>query len=1041
MGRQAHRRRLSVAAHLPLAGLPTVAVHPARLPLAMGLMVVSGFAGLGYQIVWTQQCALWLGHEAAAVLAVVTAFFGGLALGALALAPRIERSPHPERWSAACELLIALWSLALALLMAPISQAMLALTGVQPAPAWQWTVAFVGAGVLLLPATAAMGATLPAMLRVALCWAAAPTPGAGAPQPGIRQPLAALYACNTLGAVVGVLSTAFWLVPSWGLARTAAVCAAGNLLCAAAVLAVPAGWRPGWPQALPAARRGVPGPAQRRLRLLLLLTGWLGIGYEVLVVRVISQVAEDTVYTFALLLAVYLVGSALGAAAYQRWCAVRLQAGPDGARQVPAAKPLTNLQTDQQSELQTELQTDLQTELQTDLQTELQTELQSDLQSDWQTDLQNDPLTDRLLVLLAGCCLIGSASLWGAEGLRAAVAQGLGGGMAAALAGEAALALLAFGPPTLVMGALFSHLGQQALANGLGFGRALGINTLGAAAAPVCFGVLLVPAFGAKWLLLGVAAGYLLLQARRAWAWPVAWLPAAAALALAVSAPPLVFVDVPEGGRVISYQEGVTAAVSVVEDADGVARLRIDNRQQEGSSASLLADARQALLPLLLHPAPQRALFLGLGTGVTASAAARDPSVQVDAVELLPEVITAAATFRAVAAADGVAQAMAAGPDVAPAPKRPLFANPSPNLSANLHPGLQANPPGYPLLLAADARRYVRTTGQQYDVVVADNFHPARAGSAALYTVEHFQAVRSRLTADGVFCQWLPLHQLDLTTLRSIVQSFLAVYPDGWATLATNSLDTPVLGLVARRSGGRLAWQPLRDRLRHNQLPQTLADYGLADEFALLGGFVAGPQALARFAGAAALNTDDRPVVAYLAPRITYAPDSAPRERLASLLAALHLLPAELVQAGLLSAPAAAHNAMQTAAPSAAPTATPSAAPTAAQDTTQNAVAAQRLAAYWRARDQFILAGMAVRPSADPQAMLRQVREPLLAALRTSPDFRPAYDPLLRLAMALGRSDPAGAQALLRMLQQLQPARPDAATALDALARLAASPT
>ena len=45
----------------------------------------------------------------------------------------------------------------------------------------------------------------------------------------------------------------------------------------------------------------------------LALTGLLGIGYEVLVVRVLSQVTEDTVYTFALLLAVYLVGSAAGA--------------------------------------------------------------------------------------------------------------------------------------------------------------------------------------------------------------------------------------------------------------------------------------------------------------------------------------------------------------------------------------------------------------------------------------------------------------------------------------------------------------------------------------------------------------------------------------------------------------------------------------------------------------------------------------------------------------------------------------------------------
>ena len=56
-------------------------------------------------------------------------------------------------------------------------------------------------------------------------------------------------------------------------------------------------------------------------------------------------------------------------------------------------------------------------------------------------------------------------------------------------------------------------------------------------------------------------------------------------------------------------------------------------------------DSRQAWLPLLLHPAPRHALFLGLGTGVTASAAAEDPTLDVDAVELLPEVIAASAFF------------------------------------------------------------------------------------------------------------------------------------------------------------------------------------------------------------------------------------------------------------------------------------------------------------------------------------------------------------------------------------------------------------
>jgi spermidine synthase len=97
----------------------------------------------------------------------------------------------------------------------------------------------------------------------------------------------------------------------------------------------------------------------------------------------------------------------------------------------------------------------------------------------------------------------------------------------------------------------------------------------------------------------------------------------------------------------------------------------------------------------------------------------------------------------------------------------------------------------------------------------------------------------------------------------------------------------------------------------------------------------------------------------------------------------------------------------------------------------------QRLAAYWAARDRFLDAGRNVRPVADAALMLAQVREPLLEVLRTSPDFRAAYDPLLRLAGALARSDPDAARALLAELQRLQPARVEAG---EALAQMKAAP-
>jgi spermidine synthase len=848
---------------------------------SLTLMIASGFAGLGYQIVWTQQSALWLGHESAAVLAVVAAFFGGLAVGALAIGPRIERSPYPVRWYAAAEAAIALWSMLLALLMSPFSDWLLDLTGTQPSPVWQWTVAFSGTFLLLLPATAAIGATLPAMERVTarLCVEG--------------RSIAPLYAANTFGAVLGVLAAAFWLLPELGLARTAVICIVLNLLCAGLSLAV-------LPQSAFTVQHPIPltSSAGRGLLTRLAFTGLLGIGYEVLVVRVLSQVSEDTVYTFAMLLAVYLVGSGLGAAAYQRW--------------------LTR-------------------------------------------SVHREKLTDRLLCALAAACLVGTSSLWASERVKAALLDRLGSNMVTGVGAEAVLALAAFALPTVVMGALFSHLNACASASGISFGRSLGVNTLGAAVAPLLFGVLMTPWLGAKSVLLLIAGGYLALTTKSSWLKPSVWLPAGFVSALAIWAPPLSFVDVPEGGHIVSYREGAMAAVSVVEDADGVARLRINNRQQEGSSSSLLVDARQALLPVLLHPAPQHALFLGLGTGITASSAAEDPSLQVDAVELLPEVIEASQYFW-----------------------RRVFASEA--SSARLH------------TMKADARRYVRASRQRYDVIVSDNFHPARSGSGSLYTVEHFQAVRGRLAAGGVFCQWLPLHQLDLETLRSIVQSFIAAYPAGSAILASNSLETPVLGLIGREDNNLFDVQRLRERLAQTALPKSPGYFGIEDEFALLGSFVAGPKAMARFAGSAAANTDDHPVVAYRAPRIIYAPESLPRDRLIALLHELSIEPAEIVA------------------------------------TSTDAAWRQRLVAYWAARTRYIEAGKDVRPAANVRDMLSQVREPLLSVLRISPDFRPAYDPLLRMATSLGHSNAIAARLLLTELIQLQPARTEAGLALLQLA-------
>src|SRR4051812_20185520 len=139
------------------------------------LFFLTGATALGFQLVWARMLANSLGHEMRAVLAVVSTFLGGMAIGAWWLGERIRRSPYPGRWYAGLQAFVGIW----AVLIVPKNP------------------------LLLLPATIAMGASFPAMERFirpvaireehirATAWQA--------------RYIGALYGVNTLGAVAGII--------------------------------------------------------------------------------------------------------------------------------------------------------------------------------------------------------------------------------------------------------------------------------------------------------------------------------------------------------------------------------------------------------------------------------------------------------------------------------------------------------------------------------------------------------------------------------------------------------------------------------------------------------------------------------------------------------------------------------------------------------------------------------------------------------------------------------------------------------------------
>src|SRR6266404_7383154 len=168
----------------------------------MPIVAASGFAGLGYEIVWTRQLSIAFGTEMMAVLGAVAGFFAGLALGAFVLDRPIRRTTSPRTAYVALEAVIGLWGLVCIWLLPAAGRALSPLLGTEPAPALLWAASFALPTLVLLPATAAMGGTLTALERIVR------------EARGDGRVSAGVYGANTFGAVAGTLTSTFLLLPA-----------------------------------------------------------------------------------------------------------------------------------------------------------------------------------------------------------------------------------------------------------------------------------------------------------------------------------------------------------------------------------------------------------------------------------------------------------------------------------------------------------------------------------------------------------------------------------------------------------------------------------------------------------------------------------------------------------------------------------------------------------------------------------------------------------------------------------------------------------
>jgi len=831
------------------------------------LMVCSGLAALGWQMIWTTQWSLLLGHEVYSVLAISAAFFGGLGLGTWFTSRPLFKRINALVFYVIAEMVIAIWGLFLLLFLPSLDFVSPLFLGLSPSPLAQGLFAFAFPLFVLLPATIAMGITLPSLLKTLQLKS---------------TDLADLYSFNTMGAMLGVGWVVFITLPLMGIAKSELVLAGMNMLCALIASLV---WNLNKNTFATHSVNEDPAALEMGLSSKLhqfapmFFLGFLGMGYQVIAVRVLSLVTENTVYSYALMLIVYLAFHAAGAALFKLV---------------------------------------------------------------YQSKYRLHVSDELVLTLFIASLLTGVLGLAAAESLFQLPSQVFKESMLLALSGESLAAMAALALPSAAMGYLFAHQSIRLANQPEWVGLSLSFNIFGAALAPLVMGLFVFPVWGAAVSLSLVLLGYMLMQSYAKLRdgfklWPIFIL-----FFLFSGHLSWKFLTVPQGGKLMFYEDGLMASVSVMQDIQGVAHLQINNRVQEGSSASSWVERRLAILPLMFHPQPEEVLILGLGTGFTAASAAEYGHAKVQAVELLPEVVKASQLFK----------------------KYPNFPKPHSEVK----------------VMTADARRYINSSASTFDVVVSDLFHPARSGAASLYTVEHFQKIKDKLKEGGVFCQWLALHQMDVQTLQAIVASYLIVFPDAKAVLASNSLDSPVIGLISRKNANL----PLVSEMNKNWLDPEKASSAnkarLEDPYAVWGSVLADSASLLRFSKHAAPNTDDFLQVSYKAPRVTYSPQEAPRDRLKQLVSDWQSLPtqdeSELVQ--------------------------------------------NKLKAYWYSRKIYLEIGFSIKNGSNPLSVLTNYQDQLFQIIQESPEFRPAEDTLNSLAAALQTSNPEIANKVIDKLQNIK---------------------
>ncbi len=673
--------------------------------LLCGLFFTSGCAALIYEVIWFHLLRLVIGASAISMAIVLASFMGGMFLGSLLYAHFVRRSLNPVVVYAVLEIGIGVFGLLMPVLLPAVKYVYIGLVGYGSLGI---ALRAVIAAVLLLPPTALMGATLPAIARRY--------------EPGRRgmAGLSSLYAANTLGAVAGCLVSAFYLLAVWDVWVATVFAVVLNFGLGAVALRWrerlfnPSASRP--PKAVEAGAADaavVLGPVY----LAAALSGVTSLGAQVIWTRLLTLLFGASVYAFAIILAVFLAGLGIGSA----WASRLLRRGFDGTR-----------------------------------------------------GLMHGQLALVPTMLLGGYLLAEALPYGSPPGWIP---------MQSLHALHIVRAVVVVLPATIFWGTSFPFALAAAGAGHDDTGRSTGLvyasNTIGAIIGTLGVSFWLIPAYGthrAGQVLILIAA----ISAAALWAtitrnsvaspagkapglvrgrssiWPlvvgalgVGLLPAFPKQFLAHGRY-LIWVDQRDQYPYVS--EGAASTVAVHIAPDGYSNFHVSGRVEATNNPNDLRTERLiGHISAFAHPHPESVLVVGLGAGVTAGALTLHPEIRrIVICEIEPRVVGATNLFA------------------------------KENYSVLSNPRVE--------VVFDDARHYLATTREKFDIITSDPIHPWVRGNSILFSREYYAIVRAHLKPGGLASQWVPLYETSELAIQIQAKTFMQAFADGtvWNTITDN---------------------------------------------------------------------------------------------------------------------------------------------------------------------------------------------------------------------------------------------------------------